>query len=135
MTTIFGGELCEYPKDAIRRWPSRTDEKRGIDIDLATWVGTAIGASHYRITVQEEVNGIWDEDENGWRVCWDENDHGSAFTAVLTDQKEVLNIVKRFVKWASHGEADRPITWSSSHLLCAAISKDKTGKSGELQTK
>jgi len=106
---IIGGNLSDYTLDSARRWPSKTGEKRSMHVSIESWVGSAPGASHYRVIVNEEKNAIWDEHDGAWRECWDELDKGDQFSATVTNRAEAERIAKTFVKWASHGEPGRDV--------------------------
>lgn len=52
--------------ERIRRWPSE-DDPRKIRIHIHTFVGTcAIGAKHISVTIEEEKNQWWCEEDNCW---------------------------------------------------------------------
>ena len=66
-----GGHILEMPKPHHRRFPSKS-HKRRVMVRIISWKGVVFGASHYRVTISEEANPIWDKKENCWRSCWDD---------------------------------------------------------------
>ncbi len=67
--THHGGELKDVPQPHVRRFPTAT-RKRVITVNVTTWKGMAVGASHFYVRIEAEPNPLWDSKEGFWRVAW-----------------------------------------------------------------
>lgn len=64
--TSFRPHSNDIPQPWIYKWPNDHNVKRDVDIQVNTWRGIAICASHYYAHIVEEPNAIWD----GKEICW-----------------------------------------------------------------
>lgn len=63
-----GGErLAEIPRPWIFRFPNDAGVRRDVNVEISTWRGNSIDASHYYARVELERNSIWDPINIGWR--------------------------------------------------------------------
>lgn len=57
------------PDPWIYRWPNDKGVRRTVSVDISSWRGLSLGASHYYASVEEEANQIWDGKELTWFTC------------------------------------------------------------------
>ncbi len=100
----------------IRRWKPRGDShvdvheaggKRPIKAEIMTWVGTGMGASHYRVKVKEKENCWWAPERNCWvRIYSDIGDDGYSFEASVFSRESAEEVAEMFIEWIQAQPAD-----------------------------
>jgi hypothetical protein len=96
---IYAHDWSILGEDRIPRWPSKIGEKRPITVRISTWIGTsAIGARHYNVSVEEEVNQWWCEKENAWvELSCDPSKSGVSMSASVLSRSDAEKLAKFFV--------------------------------------
>ena len=85
--------------ERIRRWPSKIGDKRGINVDISSWVGISIGAKHVNVEVAEEHNQWWSEEDNAWvDLSCDAERNGYSLKASVYTNKEAIKVAKFFIR-------------------------------------
>ena len=93
--------------ERIRRWPSPFGGKRGISVDMYSWVGVSPWARHIEITVDEEKNQWWSESENAWiSIYSDSTASGYSLRASVYTEKEAKKVSDYFVKLIKNNNKD-----------------------------
>lgn len=83
----------------IQRWPSKIGEKRGIKVDVYTWVGYDGGAKHFNVHVDEIDNQFWSEKKNEWvRVSCHSASRGASLMASVFSAKDAVKLAKTYLK-------------------------------------
>jgi hypothetical protein len=89
---VMGGYLKDIPDPHIRRFPDYG--KRHVSVNVTTWAGYAPGAIHWRATINEEGNPLWDSREGVWRKAWDDTGDGGRIDS------EAFLVEEQAVDWA-----------------------------------
>lgn len=98
MTEIIAHDWKILGDDRIRRWPSKIGEKRGLKIDIRSWVGLSIGAKHVDVKISEQKNMWWSEEQNAWvELTCDSENTGYEIDAKVLNEDEAIKITKFFV--------------------------------------
>ena len=71
MGIILGGKIEDYPGPLKFRWPDDVKHLRELVVTITSWKGTELGATHYYVSIEQEDNPFWGEEEQNWIVCWD----------------------------------------------------------------
>lgn len=113
--SIYAHDWEILGEDRIPRWPSKIGEKRGIKVEINSWVGISVGAKHYNVTVEEQDNMWWSEKENSWvELSCDSERGGYSLRASLLTKEEAIKVAKFFVKLIAGKELKNHIvSWDS----------------------
>ena len=97
----IGGYLADLPKLYKTKWPE-SDELREVKIDLNTWVGLSLGATHWYVLIEEELNYIWHEKDQVWQECRDHPDELKGLKIEdrnsFTNKKDAQSWIRRMYK-------------------------------------
>jgi len=111
----------------IPRWPGKIDDKRGIKIEISSWVGTSIGARHTYVKVSEEDNMWWCEHEKAWvKIYTDTQSSGYSLEANVFTEQEALKIAKYFIELIAGKEC------KNHYLLSSGMNESITRKLKEI---
>jgi hypothetical protein len=69
----LGGNIADYP-EPHKLCSEDPDYKRDVRVSVTSWIGIGIGAKHWYVTIEEEDDMIWDEEDQYWVKCWDHPD-------------------------------------------------------------
>lgn len=97
--SISGGHLHQVPKPWVYRWPNDKGVRRSVRVDISTWAGMSIGASHFYAKIKEEPNSVWDTRDLAWLS---DPRHPSTkerkFEADLFSREEAIRFVEAVVR-------------------------------------
>lgn len=99
MNEIFAHDWAILGDDRIRRWPS-TDKTdlRTIRVTINTWIGTSIGAKHWKVRVEEKENQWWSEDRNAWvSLSCDTSSNGCSMEGEVLKEEHAIRLAKIYV--------------------------------------
>lgn len=68
--SISGG--TGYRDDMVRFYPTPTGEACPVRVEIMSWVGVAVGASHEHVSIKPAVNPVWDQRQRAWVSFWDD---------------------------------------------------------------
>lgn len=71
MGIILGGNIEDYSGSLKFRWPDDTKRLRELTVTIKSWKGLDLGAEHYYVSISQEDNPFWGEEEQAWIICWD----------------------------------------------------------------
>lgn len=103
MGTSYGGgeknSIWNIPQPWIMRYPNKAGDRQRVKIDLSSWRGISMGASHYYARVELEQNAVWDSRELTWRI----DDHAEVckpcfFRAHVFSRKEGVDFIELVVQ-------------------------------------
>jgi hypothetical protein len=96
----------------IERWPSKISERRGVSVEISTWVGTDHGAKHFKISIEEVDNQFWSEKRNMWvRVLCHNGSRGLSLDANVLSAKDAVKLAKTYMKMIDHTGKTHVFVW------------------------
>jgi hypothetical protein len=113
MKHIYQHDWDDVDHPHIPRWPSKTGEKRPLEVHISSWKGYSAGARHLYAEVTEAKNEYWSEKNNAWvDVSCDSESAGYHLKADIYTLKEAVKIVTAFVEMvAGKKRSNHEIAW------------------------
>lgn len=114
MNTIHAHDWEILKGERIRRWPSASGGLREIRVEISSWVGMSAGAKHTNVTVVEEDNQWWCEDENAWvSLSCDAERGGYDLRASVFTKEEAIKVAKHFLRLITREHPnDYEVNWN-----------------------
>lgn len=123
-SSSYGGHVAELPSGPrVRRWPASRyccdtsafpTSTRPLHVKITSFIGSAPGASHYKLRVEEEDNPVWDDDKLTWRKAWDDTeaiDCASVEACLRSKDAAVALAIESLIAIAGKEAAVRPLLW------------------------
>jgi len=101
MNSSFGGNIADYPGPLKFRWPDDLKHLRELNVTIQSWKGTELNAKHYYVSIDQDDNPFWDEEEQAWRVCWD---HPKQHKGTVIHER--FNTLHEAILWVDRTIAD-----------------------------
>ena len=96
--SILAHDWNRISEPRIPRYPSKIGEKRDLVVSYFSWVGIEENAKHYEVTVTEEPNQWWSEEDNDWvELSCDPNKRGYELRASVYTKEEAERVAKAFI--------------------------------------
>ena len=113
MKVLSTGNWEVLKGERIRRWPSSFGGKRNINVEMHSWVDVSPGASHIEVSVYEEKNQWWCEDQNCWvSIYSDSTASGYSLRASVYTDEEAESLARSFIKIILENNKDTKYTIS-----------------------
>lgn len=109
----FVNSWRDVDEPRVKRWPSKTGEKRKINVWITTWVGRDKDATHYRVSVEEQANEYWSEKRGQWvKVNCCERSLGCHLRADVLKSRDAISLAKTFIKMIAPKGETHYVEWS-----------------------
>jgi hypothetical protein len=85
----------------IRKFPSKVGARRGVRVEIHSWVGVSAGASHYCVRIKADPNLLWSEKEGAWIQLYVDTGADDTFSldeAKVLTERDAVKVATAFLK-------------------------------------